>query len=78
LVAALTSRSDHSFWPDDVSLLDAAWFPQLGGVSARDLTDLYLLGLAARRGGRFCTFDTRLAGTLVPHLAPALELIPVD
>jgi toxin-antitoxin system PIN domain toxin len=46
----------HEFWPDDVSVLD----PRVADASRihgpRQLTDLYLLALAVRRGGRFVTF----------------------
>ena len=47
----------HTFWPIDVSLLDASVFdlPQIAGH--RQLTDVYLLGLAHVRGGRLVTFD---------------------
>ncbi|HVR36732.1 MAG TPA: hypothetical protein VMS21_12865 [Methylomirabilota bacterium] len=30
------------------------------------LTDLYLLGLAAKHGGRFATFDTGIDASLIP------------
>jgi uncharacterized protein len=34
--------------------------------SARQMTDLYLLGLAAAHGGRFVSFDRALASSAVP------------
>lgn len=48
---------DHEFWPDDVSLRDAHLFNQglLGGH--RQVTDVYLLGLAVRHRGCLVTFD---------------------
>jgi toxin-antitoxin system PIN domain toxin len=52
-----TRDPSHEFWCDDVSLLD----PEVADASRihgpRQLTDLYLLALAVRRGGRFVTFD---------------------
>jgi toxin-antitoxin system PIN domain toxin len=51
-------RSDgHEFWSDAVSLRDSALFEPkyLGGH--RQLTDIYLLGLATTRTGRLATFD---------------------
>jgi len=52
-----TQSHYHEFWADDVSLLD----PRIADASRihgpRPLTDLYLLALAVRRGGRFATFD---------------------
>ena len=47
----------HQFWPDVVSLRDETLFkPALVG-GPRQLTDVYLLGLAMKRGGRLATFD---------------------
>jgi hypothetical protein len=58
---AATRASYHEFWPDDVSLLD----PQTADPSRihgpRQITDLYLLALAVRRGGRFVTFDASVS-----------------
>jgi toxin-antitoxin system PIN domain toxin len=47
----------HEFWPDAVSMYDESLFdiPLLHGH--RQLTDVYLLGLAVKRGGRLVTFD---------------------
>jgi hypothetical protein len=47
----------YRFWPDDVSLRDETLFDPafLGGH--RQLTDISLLGLAKRHGGRLATFD---------------------
>lgn len=48
---------DHAFWPDDVSLRDDGLFV-VGRVQRHNqITDLYLLGLAVRRGGCLVTFD---------------------
>jgi uncharacterized protein len=57
-LAEAASGTLHEFWPDDVSLLD----PQVTDTKRihgpRQLTDVYLLALAVRHGGRFVTFDT--------------------
>ena len=50
-------NTDHEFWPDDVSLRDASVFMAERLHSSRQLTDLYLLALAAKHGGRLATFD---------------------
>ena len=47
----------HKFWPDDISLLDAQIVNSARIHGPRQLTDLYLLGLAVRHGGQFVTFD---------------------
>jgi hypothetical protein len=52
-----TSSPEHEFWPDDLSLLDARRFDHSRVVGHRQLTDLYLLALAATHGGCLATFD---------------------
>ena len=47
----------HVFWPGDVSLLDASVFDLSQIAGHRQLTDVYLLGLAHARGGFLATFD---------------------
>lgn len=63
LVAMLqssTTTSFHETWNDDISILDAARFHHPHIHSHRQLTDLYLLGLAVRNGGRLVSFDQRI------------------
>lgn len=50
----------HEFWPDDVSLLDPQQFHHTHIHGHRQITDLYLLGLAVRHGGRLVTFDGKI------------------
>jgi toxin-antitoxin system PIN domain toxin len=60
LVAALlrfVAASDHEFWPDAITLRDGRVFATERIHSSRHLTDLYLLALAAKKGGRLVTFD---------------------
>ena len=46
----------HQFWRDAISLRDEIFdLSRAGG--AKQLTDIYLLGLAANRKGRLATFD---------------------
>lgn len=52
---AFRASGHHAFWPDDVSLSDAGLFAL--SVSHRQLTDVYLLGLARAHRGRLATFD---------------------
>ncbi len=47
----------YRFWTDDVSLRDETLFDPSFLTSHRQLTDIYLLGLARRHGGRLATFD---------------------
>lgn len=47
----------HRSWTDSVSLTDSSLFaPQFIG-GHRQVTDVYLLGLAKKMGGRLATFD---------------------
>ena len=51
------SSPHHVFWTESVSLTDTALFnlAHIGGH--RQITDVYLLGLAKRRGGTLVTLD---------------------
>ncbi len=52
---------DHEFWPGDASLLDTELFrPALIGGSKK-VTDVYLLGLAVKMGGKLATFDRSIS-----------------
>jgi uncharacterized protein len=55
----------HEFWPDDVRLVDNQRFRADRMHGHRQLTDVYLLGLAVHHGGRFVTFDPHIAMTAV-------------
>jgi uncharacterized protein len=46
----------HVFWPDDLSLRDDVFDLSIA-QGHRQLTDIYLLGLAAKMGGMLATFD---------------------
>lgn len=51
----------HEFWPDEPSLLDSTAFDTTRIHGPRQITDVYLLGLAVRHDSRFVTFDGRIA-----------------
>jgi uncharacterized protein len=70
----LLASPGHQFWPDDVSLSDIRFFPTL--PAPKHLTDLYLLGLAVKHGGRFATFDASVDASLIPGGPAAYYLIP--
>lgn len=61
-----TETAHHQFWVDDISLLHPGVADWRQVIGARQLTDVYLLALAVARGGRFVTFDTRVAVAVVP------------
>ncbi|MDH3405069.1 MAG: PIN domain-containing protein [Acidobacteriota bacterium] len=71
---AFSQSGGHVFWEDSVSLRDAALVDpgRIGG--APRVTNVYLLALALRRGGRLATFDRKIsrsavAGAEARHLA---------
>ena len=64
LIALLDA--DHTshrseFWPDSQSLLDERLIDATRVHGPRQLTDVYLLALAVKNGGRLVTFDTSVA-----------------
>jgi toxin-antitoxin system PIN domain toxin len=56
----LCRGSGHERWPCDASLLDRSTFALRYLAGPGQLTDVYLLGLALRHGGRLATFDRRI------------------
>lgn len=75
-LAAATATGHHAFWPDAVSMLDAgriAWNAVLG---SRQVTDVYLLALAAQQDGRLVTLDRAVPLKAVPA-AKARHLVVI-
>jgi uncharacterized protein len=70
----------HAFWPDAVSLTDDRLFalPHLAGH--RQVSDVYLLGLAVSRQGCLATFDRTIPlKAVVGATAASLRVIgPID
>lgn len=58
---AATADRTHQFWPDSESLLDEGLIDATRVHGPRQLTDVYLLALAVRNGGRLVTFDASIA-----------------
>ncbi len=48
----------HEFWPDDVSILDAEMIDYTRLLSPKKITDVFLLALAVKHGGRLVSLDT--------------------
>ena len=65
LARAMASGS-HAFWPDSVSLLEPGVLRWDRVLTSRQVTDTYLLALAAARGGRLVTFDRGISTEAVP------------
>ena len=66
----------HEFWPDDVGLADAVGplVPRLQGH--RQLTDVYLLGLASKHRGTLASFDGGLRVLAGGERSSGLEVVP--
>lgn len=62
LIALKAAFSDsYHFWPDDVSISDDALLDFSMIASGRQVTDVYLMALAVRRGGVLASFDRSIA-----------------
>lgn len=69
-LAATKRDGNHAFWPDDISITDAAVFDWDRLQGHQQVTDVYLLALAVAHGGRLVTFDQRIQPGMVAACAP--------
>jgi toxin-antitoxin system PIN domain toxin len=60
----------HEFWPDDISLLNSSLVDASRVHGPRQLTDIYLLALAVKHGGRLVTLDSTVALSAVHGAKP--------
>jgi hypothetical protein len=74
-LAMFRDSGDHTFWPDDVSICDPKTFNL--GIGHRQLTDVYLLAMAVRHGGRLASFDRSIVAKAVRGARPE-HLVVVD
>lgn len=58
---AQIAKGGHEYWPDDFSILDDAHIDHTRLLGPRQLTDVYLLALAVKHGGRLVTLDRRIS-----------------
>jgi len=70
MLDASCADASHSFWGDDISLLDATRLNRQRMHGFRQLTDIYLLALAVKHGGRFVTFDAKVPLSAVRGAKP--------
>ena len=64
---------EHLFWSEDISIRNLIRSEVV--LTSGQITDVYLLGLAAHNGGRLATLDQRLPVKAVDGGGEALELI---
>jgi toxin-antitoxin system PIN domain toxin len=75
-LSAFCASGQHVFWSDEVSLRDRRLF-SWRAATHRQVTDIYLLGLATRKGGRLATLDRSVpVAAVVGAEHGHLELIP--
>ena len=55
-----TASPLHEFWPDDLTILDHALIDHTRMLGHKQITDVYLLALAVKHGGRLVTLDRRV------------------
>ena len=60
-----TSRPEHEFWADSISILEEDRFATSRFLGPKQLTDIYLFGLAIDNGGRLVTFDRSIGAEAV-------------
>ena len=76
LIAKQIARTDHEFWADDFSLCDPTVFDAARILGPLQITDVYLLALAVKHGGRLATLDRRISLGAV-HRAEAKHLAAI-
>ena len=75
---AMCADPGHVFWPERLSLWDRARF-DLSAATHRQLTDIYLLGLAHANGGALASFDRTIPfNTVVGATRQTLEVIAAE
>ena len=68
LIAGLrhfAAATDHRFWSSEVSLCDERAITGNRIIGSRAITDVWLLALAVRHGGRLVTLDRRIVPSAV-------------
>ena len=72
----LLSLRTHRFIRDSLSLSDTRVFSSLAGITPKQLTDVYLLGLATSEDIYFATTDSRIHHEPVVRGEEKLHVIP--
>ncbi len=65
LMTVFLALGGREFWPDDVTLFDAAHVDTARLLDSKQITDSYLLALAVAHGGKLATFDRRMVASAV-------------
>ena len=73
LLEFLCLQPGHVFWEDSVSVTSRGDFPKL--TASKQLTDLYLLALAKKNGGKLVSLDPRIEAGLISDGLKHFELL---
>lgn len=73
LLRQFCAASGHQFWNDEISLRDSLDPERI--ITHAQITDVYLLGLAAHKGGKLATLDQHIPANAVMGGSKALEHI---
>jgi len=65
----IMAKTNHEFWPDNISLIDRSRFALENVLGPRQLTDVYLLALAVHNKGCLVSFDGRIPTSAVQNAA---------
>jgi toxin-antitoxin system PIN domain toxin len=74
-IASLCGLPGHTFWKDELNILDCPLVDISRIRTPRHVTDTYLLALAVANGGCLATLDRQLSPNAVRHGRAALQLI---
>ncbi len=75
LMRGLCALPGHTFWPDTLSVINSDQLDVTRLLSSGQVTDSYLLALAAAHQGQLATFDRRLVTDAVHRGAQCIYLI---
>ena len=75
IVAKLREIPGHSFWADDISLIDSKLVSPDEIATPAQVTDTYLLALAVAHGGALATLDRRLSTKAVRRGGGGLHVV---
>jgi len=75
LMSGFLGLPGHEFWPDDLTLFEVRRVRADRLLDSAQVTDTYLLALAAAHGGRLATFDRNLVTDAVVNGSQSLLLI---
>ncbi len=77
LVRNLEENRRHEFWPDSLNVPSAIGSFEARVQGYRQVTDAYLIALAAKRKGIFATFDRGVRELAAGEPTAAIEIVPI-